>query len=128
MRARLEIETILFRTSAMLQSDKRMVFGIKDGAIPIRVPCLEDSRTKWLSGTPGYNTYVVDCAEKGVSSQIPSTLPNPDHTVPDIHWDASQFDYPQTEGLFVAESNREDLWDRFSHVIARMYAMATQNK
>lgn len=128
MRTRLEIETILFRASAILQGDRHMVFGIKDRTIPIRVPCLRGPGTKWFSGTPGYSTYVAGCTEKGVSSQTPSILPNSDHAVPDTQWDAAQADYPRKEGLFIAQSDREDLWDRFPHAIARMYAMATQKK
>ena len=33
LRPRLQIEAILFRASAMLQDDKHMVLGIKDGTI-----------------------------------------------------------------------------------------------
>ena len=128
MRVRLEIETILFRASAMLRGDRRVVFGIKDEATPSRVPCFEGSRTKVLSGTPGYNAYVACCAEEGVSSQTPPILPNPDHAVPKTHRNASHPDYPEPEGFFIAESDREDLRDRFPHAIARMYEMAIRKE
>jgi len=128
MRARLEIETILFRESAMLQGDRHLVFGIKDGTIPLRVPCLKGSERIVVSGTPGHNTYVAACAEKGVLSQFPFVLPNPDHAVPNTHWDASHPNYPEREGLFIAELDRGYLYDRFLHATTRMYATATRNK
>jgi len=77
MRTPLEIETILFRVSAILQGDKRLVFGIRDGTLPLIVPRLKGSRTQELPGIVGYNAYVADSAEEGTSSQILSTQPKP---------------------------------------------------
>jgi len=128
MRARLEIETILFRVSAMLQGDRYMVFGIKDGAISTRVPVLKGSSTKKLSGTPGYIAHVESCARECVSSQTPSMLPNPDHAVSNTQLEASFNYYPDPEGLFIAESARLDVWSRSPHAIARMYETAIRKK
>ena len=112
----------------MLQHDRHLVFGVKDGVVPVRVPCLKGSRAKSLSGTPGYGIYVADCAGNGMSSQIPFILPDPDHAVPDTHLNASHANYLEPEGLFIAESDREDLEDRLPHAVARMYAIATRKE
>lgn len=77
MRTPLEIQTILFRVSAMLQGGRHLVFGIRDGTIPLLVPRLRGPRTQELSGTIGYNAYVADSAKGGRSSQIPCILPKP---------------------------------------------------
>lgn len=77
VRAPLEIQTILFRVSAMLQGGKHLVFGTRDGTLPLTVPRLEGQRTQELSGTVGYNAYVAESAEGGESSQIPSMIPKP---------------------------------------------------
>ena len=77
MRTRWEIETILFRVAAMLQGDKHLVLGIRDGTLPLQVPRLKGSRTQELSGTAGYNAYVAGSADEGRSPQLLFVLPKP---------------------------------------------------
>ena len=111
----------------MLQGGRHLAFGIKDGA-PLQVPYLKGPRTKKLSGAAGYSTYVADRAEEGGSSQIQSMLPKPSLAAPATHLDGSLVNHPAPEGLFITESDRRDLLVRFPDAIAKMYALATQNK
>ena len=67
-RPRLQIEAILFRASAMLQDDKHMVLGIKDGTIILPVPSLSGSRIREFSGVVCHNAFVVGSAEECKSS------------------------------------------------------------
>ena len=53
---------------------------------------------------------------------------NPDLAVHSTHRDASDLNRAVPEGLFIAESNRWNLWSRFPHAIAKMYALATDNE
>lgn len=59
------METILFRTSAMLQSDKRMVLNFENEALPLEVPSLKGSSTRELHGTIGCNVFVAHSVEEG---------------------------------------------------------------
>ena len=74
----LNIETILFRASAMLQGSKCMVLKVEKGDLPTEVPYAKGSRTRKLSGIAGYNVFVVNNPEHGTSSPVPSRPPNLD--------------------------------------------------
>ena len=77
-RTHFQMETILFRASAMLEGGKRMVLGVRDGSLPIHVPSPRGSNPRKFSGTGGYSVYVANSAEEGRASDISSKPPNPD--------------------------------------------------
>ena len=75
-RAHFQIETILFRASAMLRGNRRMVLKPEDGPLPLEVPSSEPSGIQKLSSPTGYSVGVAANAEKGTLSQTPSRPPN----------------------------------------------------
>lgn len=75
----MHIETILFRTSAMLPGDVTMLLEAERESFFLRVPFLKGSRTRKLSSTNGYRVFVVDDAKGGRPSRISS---GPSHSGP----------------------------------------------
>ena len=75
-RTHFQIETDIFRASAMLGGDRRMALKTDDGARPLEVPLLKRSGIRKLSGPTGYNVGVVANAKKGSLLQILFGPPN----------------------------------------------------
>jgi len=73
-RPHLQIETMVFRASAMLQDGRCMVLRPEDGTYPLEVPLFKRSGTRKLSGVVGYSVDVASSVEKGSFPQIPSGL------------------------------------------------------
>ena len=63
-RNRFQIETIVFRASAMLQGDRRIALKPENGSWPLEVPLLERSGIRKLYGPTGYSVGVAANAEK----------------------------------------------------------------
>jgi len=71
-RVHFQIETIVFRTSAMLQGDRCIALKPEDGSWPLEVPFLERSGTRKLYGPTGYSVGLAANFEKRRLSQTPS--------------------------------------------------------
>ena len=91
----MQIETILFRASALLEGDKHLVLKAEGGVHPIEVPYLKGLGTRKLSSTAGYKVFVARDAEDGKPSQTSliqtaQRQPQPP-AVPDMHGFAMPF-------------------------------------
>lgn len=114
----------------MLQGGREMVSWTEDGTHPLFVPYLKGSRFQKLSGTAGYNAFVVRSAKQGGPSQIPPRpQPNPDLVVPVVHtFQPPLYNSLEREGLFIAESAVSDLFYCLPHVVTKVYGSAIRQK